>query len=242
MEYEKIMTTKELAEYMKLNEKTILKMAQNKEIPGVKIGSQWRFHLSTIDKYMQREIMSTPRNDLDMIIGTTQHIIPLSRLMDPALMELGLEAGTSGEVLLELAGLAVSNGITDSKKVLFDQLKKREEMLSTAVGGGIAIPHPRNPDSALFKKPNIILGRSKKGIEFSAPDRQKVHLFFMACAPNMVVHLRLIAKISKLLQTDGVITSLTQASNKEEIMQLLLAVERNLLFPAKYFEEIRAYD
>ena len=51
----KVMTTKELAEYIKLNEKTIIKMAQNGELPGKKVGNQWRFHLMAIDNYLQIE-------------------------------------------------------------------------------------------------------------------------------------------------------------------------------------------
>ena len=55
-------------------------------------------------------------------------------------------------------------------------------MLSTAVGGGIAIPHPRSPNPSLFKKTNIIMARSNEGIDFTAPDNKRVHLFFMPCA------------------------------------------------------------
>ena len=44
--------SKELAEYLKLNEKTIIKMAQNKDLSGVKVGNQWRFHRAAIDAYL----------------------------------------------------------------------------------------------------------------------------------------------------------------------------------------------
>ena len=52
MKNDYILTTKELADYLKLNEKTIIKMAQAGNIPGVKIGNQWRFHLSSINDYL----------------------------------------------------------------------------------------------------------------------------------------------------------------------------------------------
>ena len=231
MNMDRVMTTRELANYMKLNEKTILKMAHNREIPGIKIGNQWRFHMATIDKYLQEDIIRTPNDELDVIINTSQTVVPLSRLMDPDLMKLDLKAITKDGLLFELAEIACKAGLTSAKKKLFNQLLKREKMLSTAVGNGIAIPHPRNPNPALFKKPNIVMARSKKGVDFHAPDDKKVHLFFMTCAPNMIVHLRLMAKISKMLHIEGVIDKFMNAVRNDEIIQLLLEMERKHLFP-----------
>ena len=226
------MTTRELAKYMKLNEKTVLKMAQNKELPGVKIGNQWRFHLEAIDQYLQRDIVSeTPRDELDIIIKTTDQIIPLSRLIDQDLINLDFKGKDKGGILAELSDIAHKAGILTDRKKLVDQLKEREKMLSTAVGNGIAIPHPRHPDPELFTKPNIVIGRSKKGVDFSSPDGKKVHLFFMTCAPTVFVHLRLLAKISKLLQIEGVIDRFMQASQSDEIIRMLLDIERKHLFP-----------
>jgi mannitol/fructose-specific phosphotransferase system IIA component (Ntr-type) len=104
------------------------------------------------------------------------------------------------------------------------------------VGNGVAVPHPRNPSQGLFKNPHIIMARSIGGIDFQAPDNKKVHLFFMICAPNMVVHLRLLAKISKLLHIEGVIKKIIKASKGEDIIRLLLELERKKLFPWKESE------
>ena len=104
-------------------------------------------------------------------------------------------------------------------------------MLSTAIGNGIAIPHPRHPSDEFFKKPNIVLVRSKKGIDFKAPDKKAVHLFFMTCAPNEFAHLRLLAKISKLLHGSGIVKKFLQADSKEGIIQILLEFDRQHMFP-----------
>ena len=232
MKDERVMTTRELAKYMKLSEKTILKRVQKGEIPGVRVGSQWRFNLASIDKYLQEDILhGTPKDELNLLIETAENIIPLSRLMSGDLMKINLKAKTMEDVLLEMVEIAYEGGITASKKTLFNQLLKREKMLSTAVGNGIAIPHPRNPSPAFFKQPNILLAKSKKGIDFKAPDNKKVHLFFMICAPNMIVHLRLLAKVSALLHIDGVIDKFMKISDSDEMIKLLLSIERKQLFP-----------
>ncbi len=235
MKDERVMTTRELANYMKLSEKTVLKKAHNGELPGVRVGSQWRFNLASIDKYLQEDIVhSIPRDELDIIVETAQNIIPLSRLMSPGLMKLNLKATTKEDVLSEIAEAAHHGGITSAKKTLFNQLIKREKMLSTAVSNGVAIPHPRNPDPALFKKPNILMAKSTEGVDFQAPDDKKVYLFFMICAPNMIVHLRLLAKISKLLHIEGVIDEFMKISDSDEVVRVLLAIERNQLFPWEF--------
>ena len=228
---DRVLTTRELAKYMKLNEKTVLKMAQSKEIPGIKIGSQWRFHLNAIDTYLQTNMSSGNTNDLNMILENAQQIIPLSRLIDHSLIELNLKAAKRDDVLLELADIAHNAGLTPSRKMLADQLIKREEMLSTALGKKVAIPHPREPKPSIFQQPNIILARSKKGVDFSSPDGKKTHLFLMICAPNMLIHLKLLAKISRVLQKDNVIDSIIKASSRDEIMRLLLEIERKNIFP-----------
>lgn len=222
----KIMTTRELAEYIKLHEKTVLKMAQNGQIPGMKIGNQWRFHLSSIDNYLQDEIVHAPENELEMLIHTTDNIIPLSRLIEPSLIFLSMKATTIPGVLRELAGYAQSAGMTPDADVLYRELKEREGMLSTAIGNSVAIPHPRNPDKKLFSTPNIILCRSRAGIEYGAHDNKKVHLFFMTCSPSIAVHLRLLAKIAKLLQIPGMSESLIKAEDTKDVIRILLQNER----------------
>jgi len=229
MAFDKIMTTKELANYIKLNEKTVLKMAQNNELPGIKVGNQWRFQLSSIDKHMQNEIIHAPSDELDTIIQTTDHVIPVSRLMDQSLIHLDRNVQTGNEVLTALSELAYTAGITPDKENLYVQLKEREKMLSTALGHGVAVPHPRIPSKELFQKPNIMLIRSKKGVDFGAPDKEKVHLFFMTCAPSIFMHLRLLAKIAKLLKIKDIIAQFMDASDKMEIIRILLEQERMLI-------------
>jgi len=221
-----ILTTKELAKYLKLNEKTVIKMAQSKELPGFKIGNQWRFYLSVIDEYLQDKIIKSPEDSLNSFIKATGEVIPLSRLVDESRINLSLKSRNKDGVLYELAETAYRNGVAISIDNLSIQLKKREQMLSTAIGKGIAIPHPRNPSDELFKKASIIIGLSKKGVDFDAPDKHKVKLFFMTCAPDVVFHLNLLSKIAKLIEDEAIIKKIMIARNKSDIVKLLLESER----------------
>lgn len=229
-----IMTTRELADYIKLNEKTILKMAQTGKLPGIKIANQWRFYLSAVDTHLQKSTIKSSSDNLNILIKTIEEdIIPLSRLMKISSINLDLKSRKRDDVLYELAQIANKTGLTLYTKELFHQLRERENMLSTAVGDGIAIPHPRNPTANLFKKPNIIMARSKKGADFFAPDNKKVHLFFMPCATNTITHLRLLRKISKLSHTTNVVQKFMRAGDESEVIKILLEFEKINICPTE---------
>ncbi len=224
------MTTRELAKYIQLNEKTVIKLAQSGEIPGKKIGSQWRFHLDAIDRYLQEDIVHAPDEELNMIINTAENILPLSKLTHLDLIKLDSKAKDAHEVLMELTQIAAHSGITLSKSDLFTQLKRREQMLSTAIGNGVAVPHPRYPSPELFKKPGIVIMRSKTGIEYNAPDNKPVHLFLMTCTLSEFVHLRLLAQIAKLLHTSNFGEKIKHAKSKQQIIKILMEFDRDHLF------------
>ena len=93
-------------------------------------------------------------------------------------VKLDLVAETKDEVLAEL----VEQLSLDEKNtaVVLRMLKKREHMGSTGMGRGIAIPHGR---SLVISRLMIAVGRSSRGVDFSAMDDKPVHLFFLIVAP-----------------------------------------------------------
>ena len=70
--------------------------------------------------------------------------------------------------------------------------------MTTAVGHGVAIPHPRRPIPGMFPEPAIVLGLCRQGTDFHAVDDQLVHAFFLICATREELHLQLMAKVSWL--------------------------------------------
>ncbi|RKY33116.1 MAG: hypothetical protein DRP74_01005 [Candidatus Omnitrophota bacterium] len=230
MEQNKVFTTQELAEYLKLNEKTIIKMAQSGHLPGVKIGNQWRFHLKAIDNFLLKDLSEAPDEELDSVIKTEVDIIPLSRMTNHNLIELDSKAKDIDAVLEKLAKIAHTEGLTPSQEKLLSELKKREKFLSTAIGNGIAIPHPRHPSPDLFVESKIVILLSKNGIDCDSADKKPVHIFFMPCTSNEYTHIRLLAKIAKFFHMPGVIKKLLQAETKDEITQILLLFDREHMY------------
>ncbi|MEO0053215.1 MAG: PTS sugar transporter subunit IIA, partial [candidate division WOR-3 bacterium] len=101
----------------------------------------------------------------------------LTSLLRADRINLELKSKRKPEVLRELV-LMIRSG--DTAEQLLQTLQKREELGSTGIGRGIAIPHGR---SLLLDKLEIAVGRSTKGVEFDAIDKKPVHLFFLVMAP-----------------------------------------------------------
>ncbi len=101
----------------------------------------------------------------------------LTSLLRVDRIDLDLKAKKKTEVLRDLVSL-VRQG--DDAELLLQTLLKREELGSTGIGKGIAIPHGR---SLLIDKLEVAVGRSTKGVDFDSIDKKPAHMFFLIMAP-----------------------------------------------------------
>jgi len=103
--------------------------------------------------------------------------VNLYSLLKPECINLSLSARKKKNVLRELVGFIRKDKDSD---LLVSTLLKREDLGSTGIGKGVAIPHGR---SLVADKLEVVVGRSDAGVEFNAIDKQPVHLFFLIVAP-----------------------------------------------------------
>jgi PTS system nitrogen regulatory IIA component len=107
---------------------------------------------------------------------------------------------------------------------LFDRIKYRESLGTTGIGEGVAIPHARN---ALVKEMVLLLGRSKKGVDFSSLDGKPVHLFFLLLIPQeeKVKNLAVLAEIARMVKKSGFIAQLLEAPDAKALYKALKKAE-----------------
>src|SRR3954462_2444872 len=134
-------------------------------------------------------------------------------------IELELEGETKDEILKELIGLL---GLDDkSEGMLFKMLKRRENLGSTGIGRGIAIPHCR---SLVVSRLRVAFGRKSKGVDFKAIDEKPVFFFFLIVAPPLEVsnqYLPVLGKIAQFSKEADVPERLLKLKEPREFMQLL---------------------
>jgi PTS system nitrogen regulatory IIA component len=111
------------------------------------------------------------------------------------------------------------------RSVLHQLFLARESLGSTAVGEGIAIPHPRYPVVLPVARPMLTLCVLDQPIEFGAADRQPVHTLFVLISPTIRSHLRMLARIACALRDEQLRSVLKRRGSIEEILREIHRVE-----------------
>jgi PTS system nitrogen regulatory IIA component len=134
-------------------------------------------------------------------------------------VKLELDGSSKDDILKELIGLL---GLDDkSEGMLFKMLKRRENLGSTGIGRGIAIPHCR---SLVVNKLRVAFGRKSGGVDFKAIDEKPVFFFFLIVAPPLEVsnqYLPVLGKIAQFSKEADVPERLLKLKEPREFMKLL---------------------
>ncbi len=146
----------------------------------------------------------------------------LANLLDQEELILELEAVDHWPAIVELVNRLVSTGKLPAghRDSMLEALRNREEMVSTGIGSGVAIPHAFSDD---LEEVIAVFGRSARGIDFEALDNAPVHLIFLFIVPRRDYHLHLktLAAIAKTFTNPRLRDALRNASTQEELIELL---------------------
>ena len=153
--------------------------------------------------------------------------VKISNFINEKLILLKLKASDKKGVIEEMVKHLVNAGLVTNKNKLIKIVLDREALGTTAIGDGVAIPHGT---SSLINEIIIAFGRANKGIEFDALDNMPVNLFFMLFFPEEAKgpHLKLLARLSRLLKEDDFRESLTNAATANEVVKFISHVEKDM--------------
>ncbi|MEN6297253.1 MAG: PTS sugar transporter subunit IIA [Rectinema sp.] len=167
-----ILTIEEVAKYLRVSERTVYDWAQKGEIPSGKIGTVWRFKKSEIERWVN-ERLSSNRPVAFISSVKIQNIISPDRI-------LFLNYPSKRDTLIALSENLSTAPQIKNRQELISEILRREELMSTAIGKGIAIPHVRlNSVTDLV----ISIGISRCDItDFQTLDDVPVRLLFMIAA------------------------------------------------------------
>jgi len=143
----------------------------------------------------------------------------LRELFTTDVVKLDLESDTKDGLLKELIGLLSLD--EKSEGILFKTLKRRENLGSTGIGKGIAIPHCR---SLVVNRLRLAYGRKRSGLDFNAIDGAPVHNFFLIIAPPLEVsnqYLPVLGKIAQFAKDPDVPHELLELESRDDFLELL---------------------
>jgi len=143
----------------------------------------------------------------------------LREFFNKDVVDLDLDGDGKDDILKELISLL---GLDEkSEGILFKMLKRRENLGSTGIGRGIAIPHCR---SLVVNRLRVAFGRKKEGVDFKAIDNEPVHYFFLIVAPPLEVsnqYLPVLGKIAQFAKEPDVPQRLGEIEDADAFLDLL---------------------
>lgn len=144
----------------------------------------------------------------------------LGSLIRPELIFLGLPAGDRSVVLRSLAERIAAQGLVSDPAELHRKLLEREQLGSTGIGSGVAIPHCKLKG---LSQGVVALAVLDQGVDFGAADGQPVRLLFLVVSPSEAPaeHLQILAAISRWLKSDRHVERILGLSDRDAIYQLL---------------------
>jgi PTS system nitrogen regulatory IIA component len=213
---------KDIIDLLQVSEKTVYRWIKEKKIPCYRINHQYRFSRSEINEWI-----------LDSRIELASKLLNLSIANRPTnftklIVSGGIHYDIPGATVQEVLHNAIAAAPTPariSKEDIFAALLNREELMSTAIGRGIAIPHPRNPIITDIEDASVSLCFLQTPLDFGALDGLPVHTFFVLLTATPRRHLEVLSKISYLCQMDDFLRLLQQRASDAEIINFIQTKE-----------------
>jgi PTS system nitrogen regulatory IIA component len=140
-------------------------------------------------------------------------------------VKLSLESKNKKDAIKELVEVLVKSGKVKDKKKMIQTLMEREELGSTGIGQGIAIPHGKSDTVSDLA---AAFGVSADGVSFDSLDGEPVNIFFLLVAPEGAAgaHLKALARISSLLKDKYFRKSLLSAQSPDEVIKIIQEEEK----------------
>ncbi|MBN2041599.1 MAG: PTS sugar transporter subunit IIA [Spirochaetes bacterium] len=212
------MKIKDIAALFNVQENTVKQWIDEKKIPFYKVRNQYYFNKSEINEWILWNKLSVSDKILDLRL--TAKPVLITELIKKG----GLHYNINGNNIIDV----IKNTIRIiplprdiSKDEIESTLIERESMMTTAVGKGIAFPHPRNPVIADMDSEQISVCMLEKPVDFQAIDGIPVHTLFVIISSNSKRHLEILSKLSFLCQQESLVSLLEKKADKDSIISFI---------------------
>lgn len=219
------LTVHQAASYLGVSEATVRRWIARRGLPAHQVNE--RLHLNAIEvwEWAAENGLPVSRRLLEQARRRPDEVAPLSELLAAG----GIHHDVAGEgrtaALREIVALLPLPPHVD-REFLVSVLEAREAMGSTGVGGGIAIPHVRNPILLHVSAPFVTLCLLRHPVDFAALDGQPVHALFTVISPSVPSHLRILAQLGFALHDERLRGLLARRAPAPELLQRVRELEQ----------------
>ena len=217
-----------LAAYMHMLPAQITKLAERGKLPGRRVGGQWRFSRAEIHHWLEDRIglsgddeLAAMETNLERIDASGAGEIAIAALLPVEAVAVPLNARTRGSVITAMTQLAAATGLLWDPEKMAEAVAAREAMHPTALDTGVALMHPRRPMTSILGGPTVALGvTSGRGVPFGGTSGL-TDVFFLICSTSDHEHLRILARLSRIINDADWLAQLRSANDSIDAHQLI---------------------
>ena len=215
----KYLSKADAAKKLKVTERVNVEMINSEVFETKLVGKNVKIDEDSLNAWLDN------LNEVDeKLLALKRVICHFEEYMRPENIFLDFTAENKYDAIRILSEKAKQLKLVRDARWLYEVVVAREELISTAIGHGVALLHPRHLHPSKIKTPSILFGRSSEPVDFDAPDNKPVNIFFMLLLHNDKQHLFSLSYISKLIMNSGVLDSFATATSTKEIHELLTVV------------------
>ncbi len=227
-----MMDLEQLADYLQRDARELNKLASRGYLPGHKVSGRWRFARAEINHWLETQLPEYTEQELSKFESKDQDRpapeLLICNYLAEASVAVPMATTTRASTLRELVRLAQQSWQIYDPDAILKAVEEREAMGSTGLESGVALPHPHRPLPSAMAEAVIAYGRTASGIPFGAAGGGLTDIFFLFCCRDESTHMRILARLSRLLLRLGFIDELRAAETAADTWQLIHAAEKEL--------------
>lgn len=223
------------AEFLGLELDSMQEFIKKHDIPYKLAGSRYSFQKKELHDWLTTYLVNGQEKDKKLFEKIQkshqrqgENQLTLSLMVDESFFIPDLQAKTKKSILGKLADAADNTHLICDRDNLLSLLVEREELASTGMSNGIALPHTSVHADYIFMESFFIVGKVHSGIPFGSEDGKMTDLFFMPCSADDSEHLKMLGKIALLLQKTDLADELRFAESAEEMYDAFKIAEEFL--------------
>ncbi|PLY02850.1 MAG: PTS fructose transporter subunit IIA [Desulfuromonas sp.] len=221
------LSVREAAHILSVTEKTIYRWIKQDLVPAYRVNGQYRFNQSELIEWATSRRMGVSPVAFAEPEAAAMPLPTLTGSLEAGGIIYRLDGDTRNRALEGLVNnLRLMDGV--DKDYLLKVLIAREELASTGVGDGIAIPHPRNPVLLHTTQPTVTLAFLENPVDFHALDGLPVRALFCVISPTLRAHLHLLSMLGYALKDPGFRNAVEQTECREAIFNSLRKVKQDM--------------
>lgn len=220
-----------LAAYLHMMPAQVTKLAERGKLPGRRIGGQWKFTRPEVSQWLEErmglsgdEELAAMENRLRLDDAHGDSVINLAELFPLECVAVPLAARTRASVIKAMCELAAASGRLWDVDRMADAVSQRESMAPTALEYGIALLHPRRPQSSILGEAVVAMGITSGGIPFGGGPSGSglTDIFILIAATSDHEYLRTLARVSRIVNDRDWVATLRAAPDAIAARELFL--------------------